>query len=95
MLHLVMMLLATVRLLRAAPTQCVTLVPGYVWPEWRVVVSIIHRFLQDTTTTQQRGWSRLSFSSPPTNRGEEGSKKGRSTQTHHEFFLVRRCLYPR
>lgn len=56
MLRLVM-LLATVRLLRAAPTQCVTLMPGYVWPEWRVVVSIIHRF--------------------------------------HEFFLVRRCLYPR
>ena len=50
MLHLVMVLvmvvmLVTVRLLRAAPTQCVTLMPGHVRSEWRVVVSIIHRLL--------------------------------------------------
>lgn len=45
LLHLVM-LLVMVRLLRAAPTQCVTLMPGHARPEWRVAVSIIYRFLK-------------------------------------------------
>ena len=32
-------------LLRAAPQQCVTLMPGHVRPRWRIAISIVHRFL--------------------------------------------------
>lgn len=84
MLRLVMplvmvVMLLTVRLLRAAPTQCVTLMPGHVRPERRVVVSIIHRLLKKKHKRE------LSFRPP---------QPGAST-THHEFFVLRRCPYPR
>jgi hypothetical protein len=47
-LQLVLVLQVLV-LLRAAPRQRETLTPGHVWPRWRIVISIVHRFLQHKT----------------------------------------------
>ena len=51
-------------LLRAAPQQCVTLIPGHVRPRWRIAISIVHRFLKKN----RRGRERRTQLSSATNR---------------------------
>ncbi len=53
--------------LRAAPQQCVTLMPGHVRPRWRIAISIVHRFLKKNAGG---GRDELSFRPPQT--GQKG-----------------------